>query len=922
MSVWAGPDVTDDAAQMLRPPFDGVSDVFDPSERVIRLEGAANEVLSFRLALIGPGVLDVGVEDLTSAGNRIGRDRISIYRMQAVTIDRWPAWRLRFVPPEQDVREVADVLVPRNAPRGGLPAGGAKDSPLVLWFDVDIPEDAVAGEYRSKVHISSDGRVAETVDVVLTVWPFGLPDDAGPLVIGDIEQRSLFAQHVRRGGVAYGPARIFADDPARADLEAVLADTVKLLGDHGVRVAMPRLYPVIKIDANRQVSVDWTDYDRVASLVLGVAGRSRAMGGFWSIPFDLSFPRQPSYPAELSPAYANVLRAYLAEAAAHFADRGWLERSVLREPFGDPLNPATSDQLRHFSYAIRKADSRLRVVSRLFPQDMTAQGWPAEGSQAPLESVDVWAPPAQFLDCAAVARDAGSAAWLTMDRPPFSGTTDLRAPLADVRVLAWQGYQAGAEAVYIGPVNNWPAVEAAKPQACAAYDPAVLLYPGSAFGLDRPVPSVRLKALRRGVQDAAYLALLASRGREHICTALGDSLAPLFAAQAAGVHYADGRAWAWVRQNEWWRVARRIMADELLATVDGDSTDASDLPETLRWRRFMGATRRAHFKVEGVRVQQAGTSPGEHARIVCTASCYNQSRTPVDGTLRFEKLPVGWVADSMVSRPLEVPPGYVGRVALRASSAALAWNEGGVINVPLLFRSGEGREWRSRARLCHLTAQSLAAPISIDGDLEDWPTGVGNFATGFRLITAGSGSNDDDTVAPAHRTLAFVGRYADRLYFGIRCETDPAASVDTVRGNVGGIQDLVPMGHELVELLIDPTNAGTRSPADLFRIAVGPGGAVWSKGVPLDPPVGPCTSWPAGIRHATRVYADHWSVELELPLDAFPPGSREHAVWGLNVTRFDLATQEYSNWAGATNNVYDPLSLGNMTIGLPTTGGV
>jgi hypothetical protein len=81
-----------------------------------------------------------------------------------------------------------------------------------------------------------------------------------------------------------------------------------------------------------------------------------------------------------------------------------------------------------------------------------------------------------------------------------------------------------------------------------------------------------------------------------------------------------------------------------------------------------------------------------------------------------------------------------------------------------------------------------------------------------------------------------------------------------------------------------------------------------------EPPTSPARAWAAGIRHAVRVADDHWSAEIEVPLAAFGDAHRRQQVWGLNITRFDLEHQEYSNWAGVGGCVYNPRSLGNLTL--------
>lgn len=42
----------------------------------------------------------------------------------------------------------------------------------------------------------------------------------------------------------------------------------------------------------------------------------------------------------------------------------------------------------------------------------------------------------------------------------------------------------------------------------------MIFYPGSKFGYDGPIPSVRLKTMRRGLQDFEYLRLAEKSGKK------------------------------------------------------------------------------------------------------------------------------------------------------------------------------------------------------------------------------------------------------------------------------------------------------------------------------------------------------------------------------------------------------------------------
>ena len=51
-----------------------------------------------------------------------------------------------------------------------------------------------------------------------------------------------------------------------------------------------------------------------------------------------------------------------------------------------------------------------------------------------------------------------------------------------------------------------------------------LIWPGKPYGLDRPIPSIRLKRLRRGFQDYEYLWLLEQNRRPGIARLVATDL--------------------------------------------------------------------------------------------------------------------------------------------------------------------------------------------------------------------------------------------------------------------------------------------------------------------------------------------------------------------------------------------------------------
>jgi hypothetical protein len=893
----------------------GASSASDDASNKITLFGAGGEVLDFSLTLNLSGNVDVRVGDFVSASGQRIEEPVAVYRRHYVLLDEWPGWYLRWHVPAPADRYRADVLVPVNAPRGGLPTRAQPNRPLGLWFDVSIPRDTPPDQYTTTVEVLVDGKVTERREVALRVLPFSLPDDVGAALLADVDHRALFAHHVKVNGRPCVTDRVLLDHPAARDLARVLMRTMRMLHDHQLTPQLPDLHPIVKVGGNQEVTVNWTDYDRVVGAYLdGSAFADRKPLRWWGIPLDEHFPDRPDDVAALSPAYARLVQAYLRDAGIHFEQRGWLDQAYMQAPFGGAMSPAAQDAVRHYGYIARRAGLSAPVMSTLFPQDASAAGWTGFPYKDLRDEVDVWCPDAQYFDRQAIFADLGARAWLGVDRPPFSGTTSAVGSASDARVIPWQARTGNVAVVRLGCANPWPrrGSRPTNPQDCVRLDPRPLIFPGELFGLDEPIPSVRLKRLRRGMFDLAYMALLDARGKGHIAQTMVESLAPRVGSQTYGVHLADGARRGWVDDAGAWSMARRIMADELLGDK-GKPQSGSDLPETIRWRRFMEETRSARARVTGTRVRHAMGELDAGTEVDCAVLIENRTRLTLSGDVRFVDLPVGWTAPSRHVASLN--PGASRTVMLSAATESLAWDAGGVRELPIVVESDRGPQQELKARLCHLTAAKLLDPLELDGDPREWPTGVGNDASSFVLsaqteaVEAGASPR-----TPKQETIAFVGMHDDKLYVALRCALDPKNKPDLRRRPVDVPPDLVPTNAECVEILLDPANSGSPSTADVYRIAIGPGGAFWQAGVATNPPTSNALVWTANIRHAVRVASDHWTAEVEIPLDAFPEHLRRRAVWGLNITRFDGATQEYSNWAGAIGNVYVSRSLGNLSI--------
>ncbi|HUU86036.1 MAG TPA: hypothetical protein VM243_21270 [Phycisphaerae bacterium] len=929
LDVWAGEEVYGglDAASAGR-----VTDLYDAQQGRITLAGAIDETLSFCLVLSARdrtiNGLTVEPGDLRSGDGRIPANAVTLYRVDEVELGPLPGWHIRGIAPQHRVSRVPDVLIPVNAPKGGLPAKLSTRDPLTLWVDIHIPKGTAPGTYQGDLTATAGDETVQSIGLRVTVWPFVLPEP-NVVLLADLDHQSLFARHLTDGGRAAAPLREWGAGPQGPQLDDLLYTTCRLLWSHQVTPLLTKLTPVVQIEGDGQVTVDWTDYDRVVgSLLNGEAFHDRRPLPMWRIPFDESFPPPPEHGALTSPTYSRMARQYLTACAQHFAERGWLDRSFVRLPYASSPGAEAYAAIRHFGRIARGADSQLRTLAEVFPQDAALYGWEGFAWEDVGSFVDIWSPPAQFFDPARMRQERmrGKHAFWRLDRPPFSGSIEQYARPADVRVIAWQARANGIEAVQLGPADHWPDDRrAVTPQACCDNRVAPIIYPGRFCGLSSPIPSVRLKRLRRSMQDAAYLTLASELGLDHLASTLTESLAPRAGVAAYGAHFADGVWGGWTEDPELWSAARRILADEIVRRVRrgrlddepaaGRSDRAEDVANAVQWRRLIEYTRRVLIDVDGVRVRPVGPAMAGAVEVAIAVTVTNRTRAPISGHLAFEELPLTWTAQTPQVPLPEIAPQASRRLTLRATAAVLETEAGAVRYLPLVLETSEPRTYRFSARLCSLAAHPLRAPLAVDGDLSDWPIAVGNAAEDFVLIVGEDAENPRlPQSRPTHATRCFVATDGQALYFGFDCAVADGGALPRQQRSFVRYDDGVPVGDELVEILIDPTNTGTRSTSDLFHIGVKPSGWSCERGIGTDPPTGARAPWAADVRVAVRVHSDRWAAEVRVPLDAFGARLGRGTVWGLNLTRFDQRQQEFSNWSGAEQNVYDPLALGNLAL--------
>lgn len=856
---------------------------------VVELSGAINETLGARLVVAAArrgSITAVRAGDLRSDTGVIAAEQVRMFRVAPVALTRYPGWHIRAAPPGERRVARGDVLIPLEAPRGGLPLPVSSEQPGDFWMDVEIPKGTAPGAYRGEIAWISGGREAARVELRLTVWPFVLPDaDPIPFLV-EVDHRPLISD--------------------RGDAPKALLATMAMLRRHRLTPVLPFLSPEVRTDARGRPALEWSRYDAAAGPALsGEAFADRLPVRHWPLPAWALGPRGEDAPGGRA-ADTAFARSYLSLAAAHFEEREWLDRAYAVAPEGMPEEP--------FAAAVRAAHDELPLLAARFPQDMGPFGW-VDAPAPPAWAVDIWMPRAQFFDPAVMRgeRAAGRRTWLRLDRPPFSGTTSVHGSEADVLVLGWQASRLEAEVVHVGCANAWPKRTCAAEE-CLGADEETLIFPGAGFGMEEPVASLRLKLLRRTVQDAALAGLVSARGLDHVTQALRAGLMAEGGTEAYRTSFVDGRRPAWRRDAASYEQARLILGGELAERTGGLPSDESAVRRRQQvWRQFMLGGRGVQVMVDGVRLRAVEGRESLAAEVEARLTLLNEGRVPIRGAMAWASLPEGWQGVGTVAEVVELSPGGSQRMTLAATGLFLGTSDDGVQSLALQLMGEEGPAWEGAARLAALAAPIVARGPRIDGDLSDWPGGTVNVGGDFLLVSRDTSAVPGPGDRPRRRTTVFVLRDESALYVAVHAQSARSALRGGSRRPRADYADMVPVGEELVEIVLDPLHSGARTPESLYHLVIRPSGAFYAEvGLRQEPPCGRSRPWAAEIDAAAEASGDRWTAEARIPFAAFGGVAAPGVFWGFNVARFDAEAQEYSTWSGAAHHPFDPLSLGNL----------
>ena len=416
-----------------------------------------------------------------------------------------------------------DALIPFRNPITGerLTGGTYVPAPFqvsagqnqVIYVEVVVPDPAAAGVYSGAVSITTSGGVFAVVPVTLTVWNFAIPKKPS--------LRSAF--HDYDSEHLIGPAKYYGyqqDSPEHKSLaiamdEGLLANRV---------VPEIPVYSYFNIDDNGHISQSPVDNDKLMALV------SRPERSDFKLYFEEHGPFNDPLGAD-----RQKTMTYLNEAYQWFDSRGLAGKLWLR-PQDEPQTTADFLKTQAFADLIHAGNPNLPVaITGDFDQpgfdqflfgrlNTFVMGF---GAFDPVKAAQQQAQGEQFWSYTGLVEypENPSPYW------------QIEFPLLNFRIIPWIDYRYGLRGMLYWTTANWNEIRARGHSPWS--DPCsvtsggdcfngdgMLVYPGKEVGyvipagtygslstapVYGPVPSLRLKSIRDGMQDYELLKLAAAK---------------------------------------------------------------------------------------------------------------------------------------------------------------------------------------------------------------------------------------------------------------------------------------------------------------------------------------------------------------------------------------------------------------------------
>ena len=517
----------------------------ESGEPSVALKAARNEYEAFQVVITAGSQnhlrnVRIHVSDLVNGSETIDKTNLEVFREHNVYLAHsspraelppglYPDPLLPFINPVtgDSIRSNEKLRAPDGEPLrtprySAYPIHIYPGQHCILWIDVYVPAQTVAGKYEGSLDVHADDGIYASIPISFTVWDFTLPD---------------IATHRSHLGHFSLIARIWGIEQESDQYKNTEIAYCEELARHRINPPIPHsLMPGINNDGS--LSIDPEQHAELAAYI----DRTHLV--------DFEVPRTPFMtntsnsdrptPAnQTDPVAIEKSKRYYREMYQYIKDNGWDSRAYLYMQ-DEPNSVKDYNQVINLGRVVKEAspDLQVLVVEQTYKHDPS---WPDIDPY-----IDIWCPLFGFVDRPTIDEKIshGDEVWsytaLVQPAPPYHPDYDhlkdknppywhIDQPVIMYRIPTWLNHRYDIKGLLYWTTAGWyndispwifPTLGPWESESGDAFEyetryfngGGILFYPGLDAGFDGPVASIRLKNIREGLEDYEYLAILDKAG--------------------------------------------------------------------------------------------------------------------------------------------------------------------------------------------------------------------------------------------------------------------------------------------------------------------------------------------------------------------------------------------------------------------------
>ncbi len=539
------------------------SAIWDAARKQIALRAASNEFVAFQVIVEKPAErplkgISVAVADLAGPeGAKLQSKNAEVFVEHYINLfsRARDAWDLNTYYGER--HWFPDGLIPTTAkgwdkvdlPDPRLNVEGQQVQGF--WIDLYVPHGTRPGLYKGKVVVSAEGAPKAELELQVEVLPWELPDETS-FIFELNTYHSAFAAKPSFDA-ELGSERHYAIEQAFYKMAHAHRCTLNVFpGWASTRqktveqTVEKYMVPPLEGKGDKIRVADWSAWDkRYEKYFTGEALQDCPRKGVplthFYLPFSLGWPSRFSQYYDDRATYEAEFTAILKQFDQHIAEKGWKRTQFQyffngKRQFGEPWNtdePTRKDEydaLRYYGQLLiktigerkdRKSNIRYRVDIGTYRTTRDQLDGIVD-----LRCVNYEVTPQAFWsDMPSGMKDTrqrlGDQWWHYAKDDVRQRHTRLDWSLVSPILYGWSGWDLKTQGYCLWQCMDWNRDDPfSKPGAIWSY--VVMWYPGEKLGIAGPIPSMRLKGFRRGLQDLEHLAILTklSRGEAKVADAI------------------------------------------------------------------------------------------------------------------------------------------------------------------------------------------------------------------------------------------------------------------------------------------------------------------------------------------------------------------------------------------------------------------